>query len=229
MRAHGAVRARRAGTLAVITATAAVGIGTVCGGALATTSASTRRHLRPRFVVRAPRLLVHRSRLARPAGATVIIHGLLHPGRRGATVQLMTRVRHRWRTLARGRTHDDGRFGIRYRVGGWGTTWVRVRFPGNRRERAASAAAGAIIALAPEVASWYDDAGDTACGFHATYGVASRTLPCGTRVTLSYQGRTLVATVDDRGPYVYDRTFDLNQNTARYLGMWGVATVFASV
>jgi rare lipoprotein A (peptidoglycan hydrolase) len=47
-------------------------------------------------------------------------------------------------------------------------------------------------------------------------------------VTLSYGGHTLVATVDDRGPYVYGRSYDLNQNTARYLGMWGVAQVFAS-
>jgi rare lipoprotein A (peptidoglycan hydrolase) len=78
------------------------------------------------------------------------------------------------------------------------------------------------------VASWYDDVGNTACGFHATYGVANKTLPCGAKVTLSYGGRTVVSTVDDRGPYVYGRSFDLNQNTARYLGMWGVAQVLAS-
>ena len=35
------------------------------------------------------------------------------------------------------------------------------------------------------MASWYyDDAGATACGFHAHYGVANRTLPCGTKVRL---------------------------------------------
>ena len=100
---------------------------------------------------------------------------------------------------------------------------------GDARLRAASAAAGRIVGLEPTVASWYYDAGNTACGFHATYGVANKTLPCGTKVTISYGGRTVVATVDDRGPYVYGRTFDLNQTTARYLGMSGVAQVMASV
>ena len=104
-----------------------------------------------------------------------------------------------------------------------------MRFAGSHRARPHPRSAGQIVALAPIVASWYYDAGNTACGFHATYGVANKTLPCGTKVTLSYGGRTVVATVDDRGPYVYGRTFDLNQNTARYLGMWGVGTVFASV
>jgi rare lipoprotein A (peptidoglycan hydrolase) len=81
----------------------------------------------------------------------------------------------------------------------------------------------------PEVASWYYDAGNTACGFHATYGVANRSLPCGTKVTISYGGRSVLATVDDRGPYVYGRSFDLNQNTARALGVYGVAQVLTSV
>ncbi len=122
-----------------------------------------------------------------------------------------------------------GSFRIRYRVRGLGAASVRVAFDGGRRARSVTAAAGQIVALAPTVASWYYDAGNTACGFHATFGVANKTLPCGTKVTLSYGGRTVVATVDDRGPYVYGRTFDLNQNTARYLGMWGVGQVFASV
>jgi rare lipoprotein A (peptidoglycan hydrolase) len=65
----------------------------------------------------------------------------------------------------------------------------------------------------PVVASWYYDAGQTACGFHAYYGIASRTLACGTRVVLQHAGRRVVATVDDRGPYVWSRLFDLNVAT----------------
>ena len=38
-------------------------------------------------------------------------------------------------------------------------------------------------------------------------------------MTFSYGGRTVVATVDDRGPYVGGRTWDLNQNTAAALGL----------
>ncbi len=76
-----------------------------------------------------------------------------------------------------------------------------------------------LPALEPYVASWYYDQGDTACGFHATYGVANKTLPCGTKVTIAYDGHTVVAEVDDRGPYVYGRDFDLGESTAHALGI----------
>lgn len=75
------------------------------------------------------------------------------------------------------------------------------------------------------IASWYYDAGNTACGFHAGMGVANRTLPCGTRVTFYFGGRSVNAVVDDRGPYVYPREWDLNQTVAGALGFTGVATV----
>ncbi|MGH2842120.1 MAG: septal ring lytic transglycosylase RlpA family protein [Solirubrobacteraceae bacterium] len=88
---------------------------------------------------------------------------------------------------------------------------------------------GALAPLLPEVASWYYDQGYTACGFHAQYGIANKTLPCGTRVRLRYGGQSVVATVDDRGPYVYGRSFDLDQNTATALGMSGVVTLYASL
>jgi rare lipoprotein A (peptidoglycan hydrolase) len=79
-----------------------------------------------------------------------------------------------------------------------------------------------------ELASWYYDEGATACGFHAGYGVANRTLPCGTKVTIRYGYRRVVATVDDRGPYVGGRSFDLDQRTAMALGFAGVGTVRVS-
>src|ERR1700733_5837084 len=75
------------------------------------------------------------------------------------------------------------------------------------------------------VASWYFDAGSTACGFHAGMGVANKTLDCGTRILFSYHGRDAVATVDDRGPYIAGRTVDLNQTTAGALGFAGVDMV----
>lgn len=75
------------------------------------------------------------------------------------------------------------------------------------------------------VASWYDDAGSTASGYHATYGVANKALAFGTNVQFEYHGREAIAVVDDRGPYVGDRTFDLNQSTAGALGFDGVDVV----
>ena len=86
-----------------------------------------------------------------------------------------------------------------------------------------------VVVMTPVVASWYYDEGDTACGFHAEYGVANKTLPCGTKVMLRYGRRSVTATVDDRGPFVYGRSYDLDQRTATALGMWGVATVYSRV
>jgi rare lipoprotein A (peptidoglycan hydrolase) len=78
------------------------------------------------------------------------------------------------------------------------------------------------------VASWYyDDGGSTACGFRAGYGVANRTLPCGTRVTFKRGGHRITAVVDDRGPYVAGRSWDLDERSARALGVSGIATVWA--
>lgn len=233
-----ALCAMRPGALTLTMAVAAVVLGSVAAGALAATSGSPKSAQKPgtharvaRVPVAATRshLLVRRGQFAAPEGSMVVVHGLLEPGRRGATVKLVERNGRAWRTLAVGRTRRSGSFRIRYRVHGIGSAPVRVAFDGSRRARSVTVSAGQIVALAPTVASWYYDAGNTACGFHATYGVANKTLPCGTKVMLSYGGRTVVATVDDRGPYVYGRSFDLNQNTARYLGMWGVGQVFASV
>jgi rare lipoprotein A len=245
MRARRTLRAAGAtktGALSLTMASAAVVLGGAAAGALAAQSSaqpasesssaeSSASPLRPAAHVAAARtrLVIRSGQFATPAGSMVVVHGLLKPGERGAEVKLETRADRHWHTLAVGHTRRSGRFGIRYRVQGLGETAISVRFDGSRRARAVSAAAGKIVALAPIIASWYDDEGNTACGFHATYGVANKTLPCGTKVTLAYGRRTVVATVDDRGPYVYGRTFDLNQNTARYLGMWGVGRVFASV
>jgi rare lipoprotein A (peptidoglycan hydrolase) len=104
-----------------------------------------------------------------------------------------------------------------------------VRFRGDRANASSGARAGVLTVFTPSVASWYNDGGTTGCGFHAYYGVANRTLPCGTRVTLMNGGRTVTATVDDRGPYVGGRDWDLNQNTAAALGFGGVGTVWVSL
>lgn len=163
------------------------------------------------------------------AGRTISVRGRLAPDQAGRTVRLMTHSGRRWVTLARTRTGRRGGFDLHYRMPGSGTHWLRVSFRGDRANRGTWAHAGRVTGMVPQVASWYSDGGNTACGFHAYYGVANRTLPCGTKVTFAYGGHTVTATVDDRGPYVGGRTYDLNQNVARVLGMYGVATVLASI
>ena len=50
-------------------------------------------------------------------------------------------------------------------------------------------------------------------------GVADRTLPCGTPVSVSYDGRPLTLPVIDRGPYGSGATLDLTQRAAQELGV----------
>jgi len=55
--------------------------------------------------------------------------------------------------------------------------------------------------------------------------VAHRSLPFGTVIEFSYNGRTCTAVVRDRGPYAGGRIFDLGPGTAAALGFSGVGTV----
>jgi hypothetical protein len=75
--------------------------------------------------------------------------------------------------------------------------------------------------------SWYGPGfygNGGACGMipggltRETVGVAHRTLPCGTRVTFRYQGRTVVTQVIDRGPYVKGRIWDMTRGLCEALG-----------
>jgi rare lipoprotein A len=160
--------------------------------------------------------------------AHAVISGRLMAARGHRTVVLSELRQRRWVRLASAQTGARGRFVLR--VPRWARSGaLRVRFAGDRLDGPASARAGWLWAFRTAVASWYEDGGQTACGFHATYGVANVSLPCGTRVTFSYRGRRVTATVDDRGPYVAGRTWDLNQNTAAALSFSGVATVYYSL
>jgi hypothetical protein len=161
-------------------------------------------------------------------GQPVAFRGQLLPGRAGRRVLLEGAPFGRWITLAAARTGKRGTFDLRYRPAQATQERLRIRFDGDQTNGAAASPAGSLTVYQPAVASWYDDAGSTACGYHAYYGVANRSLPCGTQVTFLYHGRKVNAVVDDRGPYVGGRNWDLNQNTAAALGFGGVDTVWSS-
>lgn len=59
----------------------------------------------------------------------------------------------------------------------------------------------------------------------SSVNVAHKTLPFGTRVQFKYRNRLVIAVVNDRGPFVRGREFDLGPGTARALGFDGVDTV----
>ena len=162
------------------------------------------------------------------AGNAVQVRGRLLPAVKGRKVALQALQNGSWHTVSTTRTKPAGRFVLRYVAGGAGQEQIRVRFAGDRLNGHSTAPAGRMTAFRAAMASWYNDGGNTACGFHAGNGVANRTLPCGTKVVFRYGDRTVAATVDDRGPFVGGRDWDLNQNTAAALGFGGVGQVWSS-
>lgn len=161
-------------------------------------------------------------------GQAIHVHGTVLPAHGNRKVSLQARQAGRWRTLSTARTGSAGRFVLRYLAAGAGQERIRVRFAGDRVNGRSTASAGQITVYREAGASWYNDGGNTACGFHARYGVANRALPCGTTVAFRYNGRSVTATVDDRGPFVGGRDWDLNQATAAALGFGGVGVVWSS-
>ena len=108
---------------------------------------------------------------------------------------------------------------------------MRLRFAGDVAERASHRRLGKLNVYRLAEASWYGGGGSLACGGSLTsytMGVANKTLPCGTLVTLRYGGRTVRVPVVDRGPYVAGREFDLTEATKDALGFGGVGQVWST-
>jgi rare lipoprotein A (peptidoglycan hydrolase) len=81
-------------------------------------------------------------------------------------------------------------------------------------------------------ASWYGGTTmwgrHTACGEtlrRTTIGVANKTLPCGTPVKFVWHGRSIIAPVIDRGPYVKGRAWDLTSAAAEALKFEGIGQI----
>ena len=161
-------------------------------------------------------------------GGPVHVAGTLRPELPGRVVRLQGHTPTGWRTLSTSRTGARGGFRLGFSPAAGTGERLRMLFGGDGRNGRTVQPAGNATVFDSTVASWYDDGGNTACGFHAGLGVANRTLPCGTKVAFHYGTRTVTAVVDDRGPYVGDREWDLNQNTAAALGFAGVGTVWSS-
>ena len=83
--------------------------------------------------------------------------------------------------------------------------------------------AALVNAMPAQRATWYGPGffgNTTACGqklTRTTFGVAHRTLPCGSKVVIGYGGRFVRTTVIDRGPYANGAKWDLTQATAQAL------------
>lgn len=90
------------------------------------------------------------------------------------------------------------------------------------------------------VASWYDCAkpGECSKSKRTASGqkfnpnaltAAHKTLPFGTKLKVTHKGRSVIVTVNDRGPFIKGRHLDLSRAAARAIGCKGVCTVRVAI
>jgi rare lipoprotein A len=163
---------------------------------------------------------VTKKRLHVRAGQDAVVVGTAP----GPVASLQIRRRGAWRTIDRDRTTSTGRFVLRARVRRTMTAPVRV---GDRR-------LGRLNVYRFASASWYGPGlygNHLGCGGRLApgrLGVAHKSLPCGSRVTLRHRGRSVRVRVIDRGPYAGGREYDLTEATARKLRFRGHGSILTT-
>jgi rare lipoprotein A len=168
---------------------------------------------------------VTKKRVNVKTGQRVVVAGTAAPGE---IVALKVYRRGRWRTLDRDRTATTGRFTLRARVRRPLDAAARVR------TATASRRVGRLNVYRFAYASWYGPGlygNRTGCGgtlAPGRLGVAHKSLPCGSRVTLRHRGRSVRVRVIDRGPYVGGREYDLTEATARKLRFRGHGSILTT-
>ena len=168
------------------------------------------------------------ARLNVVAGRTATVAGRTDPPRPGRHVALQRRAGGRWVTVARATTRAGGVFRLRLRTHKPVSAKVRLRVDDSRR------AIGRLNVFRRTSVSWYGPGlygNKLSCGGRltpSTLGVAHKTLPCGTRVTLRRGHRVVRVKVVDRGPYVGGREFDLTAATRAKLRFGGVGSVLVA-
>jgi rare lipoprotein A len=185
----------------------ALGAGALC------LTASTVGHT---AVADAAPLSISAKRLNIKAGSRVTVRG-----KAAGPVKLQIQRRGRWVTIDRDRPDAQGRYILRKRLRTAMSTRARVRGAGVKR------VLGRLNVYRRANASWYGPGlygNRLGCGGTLTpgsLGVANKSLPCGTKVTLRHHGRVVRVPVIDRGPYVGGREYDLTAATAAKLGFHG--------
>ena len=162
-------------------------------------------------------------------GRTVRVEGKVTPA--GSRRKVVVQIGGHEETTRAGR---DGQFGVSWRAHSTGTYPVRVNARSNTAAKGSSDSAGRVTVYRPAAASWYGPGlygNAMGCGgtlTPSTLGVAHKSMPCGTKLTLRYGGRSVQVRVVDRGPYAGNREFDLTSATKQRLGFPDVGTVLTS-
>jgi rare lipoprotein A len=168
------------------------------------------------------------SRLNVVAGRRASVAGHAHPAIAGRPVKLQRRAGDRWVTFARTTTRAGGAFALRFRPRKPDSARLRLAVDASRR------VIGRLNVYRRTSVSWYGPGlygNKLSCGGRltpGTLGVAHKTLPCGTRVTLRHHGRVARVPVVDRGPFVGGREFDLTAATRERLRLGGVGSLLVT-
>lgn len=153
------------------------------------------------------------------AGRSATVRGTVVAAGPGRPVALQASHGHGWRTVDRSSTFGTGQYRFRLRTHAVGSWRMRVAVSGTPVQAGATRAAGRLNVYRQAFASWYGPGfwgGHLACGGTlepGTLGVANKSLPCGSWMTLRHGSHTVRVQVIDRGPYVAGREFDLTAAT----------------
>jgi rare lipoprotein A len=162
------------------------------------------------------------------AGSRAIVTGRTEPGLVGRRVLLQRAGGDGWATIDRATTQAAGVFAFRFRPQRPASARLRVLVDASRRE------IGRLNVYRRAAVSWYGPGlygNKLSCGGRltpGTLGVAHKTLPCGTRVTLRRGSHVVRVSVVDRGPYSSGREFDLTAATRHRLHFDGVGSVLVT-
>ena len=170
-------------------------------------------------------------------GRTMHVRGTLS-GAAGQTVVVERREADGpWQPAVTTVAGSDGSFDAAWKTDHIGHFDLRARLArsddGDTAAAAAALPTSEITVFRRTVATWFGPGfygHRTACGQRLTHrllGVAHRTLPCGTKVALLYEGRTITVPVVDRGPFAHGASYDLTSATAQALGVTQTARIGA--
>ncbi len=246
MRPMNFTRARGAITFAAVLTTAATGSavafaqapgmpGTPESQKTGTSESTTTATKTPRRAAKtSSRTVIRSARHNVTLGGRMLVKGSVTPKASGRRVRLQVRTRKGWGTVAKGVTAKGGTFRLRYTPKSPGSLKTRVVFLGDSKHRSSRRTVGRVNVFRKAYASWYGPGlygNKLGCGGRlstGTIGVAHKTLPCGTPLTVRHNGRSVRVRVIDRGPYVGGREFDLTSATRSRIGFSGHGLVLTT-
>ncbi len=179
-----------------------------------------------------PRIRITSARSAGLVGNRAVYAGRVVGAERGDRVRLDVRSGSKWRPVATVRVKEQGRFRIGKQIAAVGDQQARVRVLASDSVHPTHRRVKRVHGFRRSFASYFGPGlygSALACGGRlspSTRGVAHKTLPCGTKVTLRVGSRQVTTRVVDRGPYIAGREWDLTAATRNALGFGDIGPVW---